>query len=265
MKTTYPLLGIATISLFSFTPADAATLSLGTAVPSAGAGVQNLASATSTADATSVQFVDSDFVVGDNGAALGQAFTAGANEGGYLLSSISVKQVAGFSTTWDFTGGSVTLQIFQLGTTTGNGVWNITQLALETATAGGEPDGLGFSSGTQGAGAMWLTITLSTPIALAANGQYGFQMMASGTNADDGFFMELDGTNTNPYAAGFATGTSKVEGQPDSALLWDGGNGRPSDRVFVATMTAVPEPSGAALFGTIGILSLLRRRRTAAH
>ncbi len=111
---------------------------------------------------------------------------------------------------------------------------------------------------------MWLTITLSAPLTLVANGQYGFQLMtAPATTAFSWNWtapMELDGTNTNPYAGGFATGTTKVDGQPDPLLVWDGGNGRPGDRVFVAAMTAVPEPS-SALPGAGGVLSLLRRRR----
>ena len=245
------------ISLMAVLSARAATVSLGAATPNVGDGVQNLSFATSTADDTDVRFIPSNYLAGDNNNALGQTFTTGANSGGYSLSSISVRQVGGFNTFWDFTGGTITLQLYQLGTGSG-GVWNITPIATETAAVGGANGGL--SSGTQGASAQWLTLTLSAAANLSANTQYGFQLVSDGTTPNDGFFMELDGTIGTPYTGGFATGTSKVSGQPDPAFVFDGNNGQPSDRAFVASMTSVPEPS-SALLGAVGILPLFRRRR----
>jgi hypothetical protein len=104
-------------------------------------------------------------------------------------------QVSWGPTYWDYTGGTVPLKIFSMDSAQGNGVWNTTQLALETATVGGEPDGITFSFGTPGANAQWLTVTLSTPVTLAPNKQYGFMLASDGTGGNDSFFMEIDGTS----------------------------------------------------------------------
>lgn len=251
---------IAFFQFASLLPSAAATLTLGTAVPTVGDGVQNLNFSTNDATNTAVAFAASDYLAGDNGAALGQTFTTGTNSGGYSLSSISVRQVSWGPTFWDFTGGTITLQIFRLDSLGVGGVGSITQLALETATVGGEPDGIGLSSGTPGSDARWLTVTLASSVSLNPNTIYGFQIMSDGTGGNDQFFMQLDGTSTNSYAGGVALGTGKIAGAIDSAAVWAGNDGQPSDRAFVASMTAVPEPS-AALFGGLGLLALLRRRR----
>ncbi len=252
---------IALIQLASVLPSAAATVSLGTATPGKLDGVENLNFSTSRETNTEVQWNSSDFLAGDNGSAVGQTFTTGLNAGGYSLSSISVRQVSWATTYWDYTGGSVTLQVFSLDSNNGGGVWGITELALVTATAAGEPDGIGLSSGAPGANAQWLTVTLDSPVFLAADTMYGFQAVSSGTGSNDGFFMELDGTITNWYDGGFAIGTGKVSGLPNSSLVFDGANGQPSDRAFVATMTAVPEPGSVVLLGGFILLGLLRRRR----
>lgn len=252
--------GITLLQLGSMLPAAAATLTLDSATPTVGDGVQNLSFSTNDATNTAVAFVPSDYLAGDNGAALGQTFTTGTNTEGYSLSSISVRQVSWGTTFWDITGGTITLQIFRLNSLGGSGVGSITPLALETATVGGEPDGVGISSGTPGSGARWLTVTLASSVSLNPSTIYGFQIMSDGTSGNDRFFMQLDGTSTNSYAGGFALATGKIAGAIDSAAVWAGNDGQPSDRAFVATMTAVPEPS-AALLGGLGTLLLLRRRR----
>ena len=83
-------------------------------------------------------------------------------------------------------------------------------------------------------------------------------LAASGTGGNGEFFMEIDGTNTSSYSGGFALTTGDYQLTPP---CWDGNNGQPSDRAFVATMTAVPEPSAAALGLLAGAGLLLRRRR----
>jgi hypothetical protein len=249
------LQGICFVQLATMLPAAAATVTLGSATPGVGDGVQNLNFSTSTANNTAVQFVASEYLAGDNTNKLGQTFTTGANVDGYSLSSISVRQVSWGTTFWDYTGGTITLNVFSIDSTSG-GVAAVTDLVLETAAVGGEPDGITLSNGTPGANAQWLTFNLTTALNLAANTQYGFMFAASGTGGNDGFFMELDGTNTSTYAGGYALTTGDING----TTTWDGNNGQPSDRAFVASMTAVPEPT-AALLGGLGILALIRRRR----
>lgn len=231
----------------------AATVSLGTATPAVGDGVQNLNFSTSTANNTNVQFVGSEYLAGDNVNKLGQSFTTGSNIDGYELSAISVRQVSWGNTSWDYTGGTVNLKVFSMNSVL-NGVWSTTQLALESATVAGT--GAPTFNATPGANAQWLTITLGTSLELTANTQYGFMLTASGTGGNQEFFMEIDGTSTSSYAGGFALTTGDFGLTP----VWDGNNGQPSDRAFVASMTAIPEPS-AALLGGLGMLVMLRRRR----
>jgi hypothetical protein len=268
MKTPARLIqGIAVFHLVSMLPAAAATITLGTATPTVLDGVQNLNFSTNDATNTAVAFVGNDYLAGDNSAAIGQSFTTGANTGGYSLSAISVRQVSWGTTFWDITGGTITLQVFKLNSWSG-GVGSITQLAQETATVSGEPDGITLSSGTPGSNARWLTVNLATAVTLLPGTEYGFQIMSDGTGINDRFFMQIDGTSTNSYAGGFALGTGKPGfvasplnvGTLDTTAVWRGNDGAPSDRAFVATMTAVPEPS-AALLGGLGMLMLLRRRR----
>ena len=218
-------------------------LSLSSGTPNVLDGVQNLNFSTSDATNTQVQYNESDYLAGDNGSALGQTFTTGSNADGYHLSSISVRQVSWGTTWWDYTGGTVTLQVFRIDSNNGGGVLGISQLALETATVGGEDDGIGPSSGGPGDNAQWLTFNLSSGLKLEPNTMYGFQIVASGTGGNDQFFLQFDGTSTNSYAGGFAIGTGKVGGQPNSGLVFDGNNGQPSDRAFVATMTKLPSPA----------------------
>ena len=219
-------------------------LSLSSGIPDVLDGVQNLNFSTSEATNTHVLPNYRAYLAGGTGAAPGQTFTTGPNAGGYSLSSISVRQVSWGTTWWDYTGGEVTLQVFRIDPSKGGGVRGIIPLALQTATVGGEDDGTGQSSGTPGDSAQWLTVTLEEPVVLAADTMYGFQIVSPGTGGNDQFFMELDGTSTNSYAGGFAIRTPKVSDGtlPHPGLVFDGNNGQPSDRAFVATMTKLPGP-----------------------
>ena len=127
---------------------SASIVTVSDSAPAVGDGVQNLSFSNDDASNTQVQF-SSNYVAGDN-AALGQTFTTGSDPAGYLLDTIAVRQVSWGTTFWDYTGGNVTLQVFQLGAETpaGSGVWTIVPLATETANVPGEDDGIGFSSGT---------------------------------------------------------------------------------------------------------------------
>ena len=106
-----------------------------------------------------------------------------------------------------------------------------------------------------------MSVTLDTAVALLPDTQYGFQITSDGTGGNDGFFIEIDGTASDSCTGGFALGTGTIDGLPDPGLVFDGAEGRPSDRAFVASMTAVvPEPASFAAMAALGAGFLLRRR-----
>jgi hypothetical protein len=212
---------------------------------------------------TSVEFSLGNYLAGDNNGVMSQTFTTGGNISGYTLGSISVRQVSS-GTAWNYGDGTgvVNLQIFQMITPSPNGgtfVSGITVLGSESAVMGGANTSIydGNGPGTP----QWLTFDLASPITLAANTQYGFQLGSSGVWAG-GFFMELDGSSTDVYAGGSAaiSGANPNLGVPDTANIWTGGY-NPGDRVFVASMSVVPEPSTLALAGLGGLSVLILARR----
>ncbi|MCB1130059.1 MAG: hypothetical protein KDN05_02955 [Verrucomicrobiae bacterium] len=228
------------LAVVGFGPAMAGSLTLGTSTPPVGDGVENLSFSTSSADDTAVQFVPGNYMGSqyrNDGLQVGQSFTSGSNAWGYALNSISVRQVS-WASDWDYDGGSVVLKIFRMGAGPGP-VWNsASQLVVETATI--TPAGPPTTNATPTP--QWLTFTLDTPLYIDPDTLYGFAIDSSGGIANEEFFMALDGTSTNSYADGFAFTI------PDGATssMWDGDNGKPSDRAFVANMTiptatAVPD------------------------
>ena len=226
----------------------AATITLGTSTPGAGDGITFIGGSTGDGDNTDHDFVASDYLGNHNqGLDVGQSFTTGANVGGYLLSSISVRQVS-WASDYDYTGGDVTLRFFD----SSGGFFPSAQMASQTVSI--DP-GVGGDVVTGGAPTlpMWLTFTFDAPIALDANKLYAFVFHSTGTSSNDGFFMNLDGTSNG----GAYTGGSSITAD-NTSNLWNGNSS--GDRTFVATMAAVPEPS-VALLGGLGLLGLLRRRR----
>lgn len=85
----------------------------------------------------------------------------------------------------------------------------------------------------------WVTMTFATPIALAASTQYGVILTGGG------FALKWQNMDESAVAGGWYKSTF---------------NGENKDRLFVANLTAVPEPSSALLLGLGGLL-LARRRR----
>ncbi|MCB1133196.1 MAG: immunoglobulin domain-containing protein, partial [Verrucomicrobiae bacterium] len=212
--------------------AMAADVTLGTATPPVGAGVRNLSFSANDATNTAHAFVASDYLAADHpqGLQMGQSFTTGANVDGYLLTSISVRQVS-WASNWDYTGGNVTLRVFD----SSGGFSPSVQLVSQTAAVGGEDDGVGATTGAVPTEPMWLTFTLDAPLALDPNKLYSFAFSTDGTATNDGFFMNLDGTSTDSYAGGSSISVDTTNS------LWNGGGG--SDRAFVAAMTVPSVPA----------------------
>lgn len=198
------------------------------------------------------------YVAGDQ-TTKGQTFTTGGLPGGYTLSSIWV-QHAGYTsnsdpglgtyngTWWHMAaGGTLTLRVTD-PSQVGNAGF---ALATETYTTTGlEGWGTGYNNSDNGDG-MWLDFTLATPITLAANTAYGFDLTGSANNS---VFFEWLGTSSDVLNGGSAYRGSTVA-TPDNTL-----NALAGDRVFLVGLTPVPEPSIFALIGLGGLASLLRRR-----
>lgn len=203
----------------------AAEVSFQSAVPSAGDGVENLGFSTDDASNTQHAYVASDSLGNHpQGLQVGQSFTTGSNAGGYLLNSISVRQVS-WTSDWDYRGGAVSLRVFD----SSGGFSPSVELISQSAPVGGAAGGL--VSGGMPSPPQWLTFSLTEPLPLAARTLHAFVLGSDGTDANDGFFMTLDGTAADSYSGGSSI---SVDG---SSNLWSGEGG--SDRAFVANMTAV--------------------------
>ena len=227
------LIGLVAVSAGVFSEADAAVVSLGANQPDVEDGVQNLNFSMDQYDNTELQYVASDYIGNrTDGLMMGQTFRTGAYALGYSLSSISVRQVNWGPTSWDYTGGNITIRVFALAGGSGP-VWEATELSSETGAVGGDPGGVVVSN--MPSAAQWLTVTLGSPLNLNPDTLYGFAISSDGTEANEGFFMEMDGTATDYYEDGFAFSVDTT------SSLWDGGNGQPSDRAFVAAMTQLAE------------------------
>jgi hypothetical protein len=161
----------------------------------------------------------------------GQTFTTGANASGYAVSSIWVKHV-GYSAN---TGGTTYSQIpngstFTLRMTDPAQAGDVGfALVTETyTTTGAEPNiPAAFAATANGTGT-WFRFTFDTPVNLAANTVYGFDLTTG-----SGYF-ELAGTGTDAFAGGTAYRgeTNGNAGGPDNLLTTLTG-----DRVFLVDLT----------------------------
>ena len=178
--------------------------------------------------------------------AQGQTFTTGANAGGYRLTDIWVRH-AGYTdntmdpntsgsngTWWQMAaGGGLTLRITSPSKQGTSGF----VLASETyATTGTEGWPTSPTSSLNGDG-RWLHFTLATPLLLATNLTYGFDLTSVTNNSA---FFEWLGNETNLLTGGTAYNGSTV-GTPDNTL-----NALLGDRVFLVQLTPQARPELAA-------------------
>lgn len=177
----------------------------------------------------------------------GQTFTTGANASGYGISAIWIKH-AGYSANTDLTyyqqpNGSVfTIRVTdpsQAGTA---------GFALDSETytiTGAEANKLpgGFANSANGTGT-WFRFTFDTPVNLAANTVYGFDL-TTGSGAN---FFEWAGTEGDATAGGnaYQGATNGNAGGPDNVMTALTG-----DRVFMVDLTPLasvpvinPQPTG---------------------
>lgn len=205
------------------TASQAATVVINAAAPT----VNNadIASTTSTATAGSSTTTT----------AIGQTFTTLANVGGYQLNAVTVQ----------VNGTALTARTFNVRVGEVNNV-NATLTQYNSSTTES-----GTLAANTAAANSWITLTLDTPIMLAASTGYGFDLsMVSGSNTT------WLGNSVSVYAGGvrFADTTAST----NTGLVRDSSGNR--ELAFHLDIVAVPEPS-TALLGGLGLLALLRRRR----
>jgi VPDSG-CTERM motif len=197
------------------------------------------------------------YIAHDRGAE-GQTFTTGANATGYTLDAVTLQHVAYTSDTTFWTTGAGTGYVLRIGTTSnGGGVQPITSSTSETA-----PD-VAFSpaTGLPGTGTgTYVTLTLGTSLVLAPSTVYFFDVLAP---TGQTLFWETNGTSTDVYAGGEATG-SGGGGASDPAFVFEPGG----DRVFhvnlVANPIIPPVPDGGSTLMLLGAalpaIGFLRRK-----
>jgi alpha-D-xyloside xylohydrolase len=176
----------------------------------------------------------------------GQTFTTGSSDGGYLLTDLWVRHCGYTANTedpstpnsngtwWEMAGGGgLTLRITsppQAGTS---------GFVLDSETYGttgseGWPTSAGNSANGDG---LWLHFALATPVLLATNTTYGFDLTSVNNN---NCFFEWLGNATNVFSGGAAYNGSTA-GTPDNAM-----NTLTGDRVFLLQLTPQAHPQLAA-------------------
>lgn len=216
----------------------------------------------STTDETNVALGDdaATYIAHDR-PGMGQTFTTGSNPAGYLMKGFWLKNVlystpSGNGTWWylDYDGGSQ-LEIRVVDpSAAGTPAF---ELSSEIYTVTGTETGIGlmpenWNADKVGTGT-WVYFELGTPVALAPNTQYGFDVTVVLGNW--GYFFETAGVNGGDAYLGGAAYQSTGGANGTNSLyldtIWDG------DHTFVVTM--VPEPLTAALLGLGGLLACRKR------
>ena len=171
------------------------------------------------------------YIAGDR-ADQGQTFTTGGNSNSYIMTAVWVRH-AGYTnntalTWWQMnSGATITVRVTNPSQAGGTGF----VLDSETyATTGNEGWGGNFNS-DNGDGE-WVKITLASPVTLAPNRTYGFDVTSSTTAA----FWEWLGTSNSAYAGGSAY-NGDTPGSPDNEM-----NTLSGDRVFLVSLTTAANP-----------------------
>ncbi len=179
--------------------------------------------------------------VADDQPAQGQTFTTGTNAIGYKLTAVTLKNVSyptftlvpGINYTIRITRPLTTNSLLVIATETCEVVDDYTYLNCDTCNF--DSIGSGLSKG-DGSG-RYITFTLDTPVPLAPNTLYGFDVAGGYVR----HYWETDGRACtpghggcapyNPYPAGNAYSTG-INGVPDTTMT-----NRSGSRVFVVALT----------------------------
>ncbi|HZI32808.1 MAG TPA: beta-L-arabinofuranosidase domain-containing protein, partial [Candidatus Binatia bacterium] len=175
----------------------------------------------------------------------GQTFTTGSNTNGYIFNSIWLRH-AGYTnntsqTYWKMDSGvTITVRLTDpaLAGTAGFA------LDTETYTTTGNEGWSGSHNSANGDG-YWVKIALNTPVALAPDKTYGFDITSSTTGA----YFEWLGTSNNVFGGGRAY-NGNTAGLADNTL-----NLLVGDRVFLVSLTTDTNATTTNSNGTDSILT----------
>lgn len=190
----------------------------------------------------------STYLAGDR-TSQGQLFTTGLGAGAFTLTGVWVQHVGYTESLWNGTwsglndGTAITLRI--VDPSLQNTAGFVLGSQVSTVATG---SGIGGGDNTWGGTGNWLYMALDTPLTLAGNTQYGFDLSSYNP------YFELAGLDANQYDGGSAYTTAAKE-DLNTGTVYAG------DRTFVANLTPVPEPTSLALLGLGGAALVLRRRR----
>lgn len=213
--------------------------------PTPGANDQSNLSPTGTVGPTSPGFPAANTTVNyytNNAAAPGQTFTTGANGAGYKMTAVTVNLADAGSGT--FKGGNnITLEVASVNAT--SGTYQLLEVASGTIAVG-----TGIGQGN------YITISLNSALALAANSTYGFAISgASGYAglASDSVAADYTGGSLASFQPGTSFGGTLITSAAVPESVFD---------VALTPVASTPEPAALlAMSIMVGGVALLRRRR----
>jgi hypothetical protein len=229
-------------------PAAAASLELTTIEPIPGANdVYSFAGADN--DAVNINGgADQQNYVAFDRPTQGQTFTTPSGTGSFLISDIWIRHAGytnvapGNGTFWNLANGAV--YTIRVTDPSKNGQAGFALSAETYAATGTENGGVQWTGGGTVGDDIWLHFTLATPVSLAANTKYGFDLTA--TVAGGGNYFEWLGTTNDNVLPGGEAYTGTAAHVPGDSVSTNVG-----DRVFLVqlghTVPAVPPQLTAPL------------------